>query len=207
VKFVPTGGVGPKTMGDYLSIPAVAAEGAPGWFPGTVSWFRTSPESWSSRPRPCPWQRPSDRTPPQTHGASTTTIGALIIRPASVRCGSGPRRRSGHRRATEGTTCLADCDMPLACAPPLRPRWPTTRPVATLRTASSRVAWTRSSSLGSTMTASARGAANRHGTVVPYDLNYRPSLWKSIGGPDKAQLVNPGDCQEYRRADRQRGGL
>ena len=25
-------------------------------------------------------------------------------------------------------------------------------------------------------------AARRHGTVVSYDLNYRPSLWKAIGG-------------------------
>ncbi len=33
-------------------------------------------------------------------------------------------------------------------------------------------------------------AARRHGTVVSYDLNYRPSLWKSIGGQDKAQQVN-----------------
>ncbi|MCE9613728.1 MAG: sugar kinase [Lentisphaerae bacterium] len=33
-------------------------------------------------------------------------------------------------------------------------------------------------------------AAHRHGTVTSYDLNYRPSLWKSIGGPKKAQAVN-----------------
>lgn len=33
-------------------------------------------------------------------------------------------------------------------------------------------------------------AAQRHGTVVSYDLNYRPSLWKSIGGQAKAQEVN-----------------
>lgn len=33
-------------------------------------------------------------------------------------------------------------------------------------------------------------AAKRHGTVVSYDLNYRPSLWRSIGGPAKAQQVN-----------------
>lgn len=33
-------------------------------------------------------------------------------------------------------------------------------------------------------------AANRHGTIVSYDLNYRPSLWKSIGGLDKAREVN-----------------
>lgn len=33
-------------------------------------------------------------------------------------------------------------------------------------------------------------AAKRHGTVVSYDLNYRPSLWKSIGGQKKAQEVN-----------------
>jgi len=33
-------------------------------------------------------------------------------------------------------------------------------------------------------------AAHRYGTVVSYDLNYRPSLWKSIGGQAKAQAVN-----------------
>ncbi|MGL6076685.1 MAG: PfkB family carbohydrate kinase [Fimbriiglobus sp.] len=33
-------------------------------------------------------------------------------------------------------------------------------------------------------------AAKRHGTITSYDLNYRPSLWKSIGGPKKAQEVN-----------------
>src|SRR6266581_6932269 len=32
--------------------------------------------------------------------------------------------------------------------------------------------------------------AKQHGTVVSYDLNYRPSLWKSIGGQKKAQEVN-----------------
>jgi 2-dehydro-3-deoxygluconokinase len=33
-------------------------------------------------------------------------------------------------------------------------------------------------------------AANKHGTIVSYDLNYRPSLWKAIGGQEKAQEVN-----------------
>jgi 2-dehydro-3-deoxygluconokinase len=33
-------------------------------------------------------------------------------------------------------------------------------------------------------------AARRHGTIVSYDLNYRPSLWKAIGGQDKAREVN-----------------
>ena len=32
--------------------------------------------------------------------------------------------------------------------------------------------------------------ARKHGTIVSYDLNYRPSLWKSIGGQKKAQEVN-----------------
>ena len=32
--------------------------------------------------------------------------------------------------------------------------------------------------------------AKQYGTVVSYDLNYRPSLWKSIGGQAKAQEVN-----------------
>ncbi len=33
-------------------------------------------------------------------------------------------------------------------------------------------------------------AARRHGTVISYDLNYRPSLWKSAGGHAKAIEVN-----------------
>ena len=33
-------------------------------------------------------------------------------------------------------------------------------------------------------------AAKKYGTVVSYDLNYRPSLWKDIGGSQKAQQVN-----------------
>lgn len=36
----------------------------------------------------------------------------------------------------------------------------------------------------------AMDAAHRHGTPVSYDLNYRASLWKSIGGKEKAQEVN-----------------
>src|SRR5262250_3071133 len=36
----------------------------------------------------------------------------------------------------------------------------------------------------------AMNAARKHGTIVSYDLNYRPSLWKSIGGKQRAQEVN-----------------
>ena len=32
--------------------------------------------------------------------------------------------------------------------------------------------------------------AKQYGTVVSYDLNYRPSLWKSIGGQKRAREVN-----------------
>lgn len=32
--------------------------------------------------------------------------------------------------------------------------------------------------------------AKKYGTIVSYDLNYRPSLWKDIGGKKKAQAVN-----------------
>jgi len=38
--------------------------------------------------------------------------------------------------------------------------------------------------------AEAMAAARRHGTIVSYDLNYRPSLWKGIGGKAQAQAVN-----------------
>ena len=33
-------------------------------------------------------------------------------------------------------------------------------------------------------------AAKKHGTIISYDLNYRPSLWKNFGGQKKAQEVN-----------------
>ena len=36
----------------------------------------------------------------------------------------------------------------------------------------------------------AASSARANGTIVSYDLNYRPSLWKSIGGKAKAQEVN-----------------
>ncbi len=36
----------------------------------------------------------------------------------------------------------------------------------------------------------AMDAARKHGTSISYDLNYRDSLWKSIGGKAKAQEVN-----------------
>ena len=32
--------------------------------------------------------------------------------------------------------------------------------------------------------------AHKHGTIISYDLNYRDSLWKGIGGQAKAQQVN-----------------
>jgi 2-dehydro-3-deoxygluconokinase len=33
-------------------------------------------------------------------------------------------------------------------------------------------------------------AAKRHGTIVSYDLNYRPSLWRAVGGVTRAREVN-----------------
>jgi 2-dehydro-3-deoxygluconokinase len=38
--------------------------------------------------------------------------------------------------------------------------------------------------------AQALQAARRHGTITSYDLNYRPSLWKSFGGQKRCQEVN-----------------
>ncbi|MDF1861486.1 MAG: sugar kinase [Verrucomicrobiales bacterium] len=40
------------------------------------------------------------------------------------------------------------------------------------------------------LTIEACKAAQENGTIVSYDLNYRPSLWKAIGGLEKAQEVN-----------------
>ncbi|MBQ6022829.1 MAG: sugar kinase [Clostridia bacterium] len=33
-------------------------------------------------------------------------------------------------------------------------------------------------------------AAKKYGTIVSYDLNYRPSLWKAVGGKEKAREIN-----------------
>jgi 2-dehydro-3-deoxygluconokinase len=47
--------------------------------------------------------------------------------------------------------------------------------------------------LSDTTTAVAREAmesARRHGAIVSYDLNYRPSLWAAIGGEGRAREVN-----------------
>jgi 2-dehydro-3-deoxygluconokinase len=35
-------------------------------------------------------------------------------------------------------------------------------------------------------------AAKKHGTIISYDLNYRDSLWKGIGGQARAREVNRG---------------
>jgi len=40
------------------------------------------------------------------------------------------------------------------------------------------------------LTLEAIRTAKRHGTVVSYDLNYRPSLWRASGGIRRAQEVN-----------------
>ncbi|MER7455930.1 sugar kinase [Micromonospora sp. NPDC126480] len=36
----------------------------------------------------------------------------------------------------------------------------------------------------------AMAAARRHGTIISYDLNYRPSIWQGVGGQDRARHVN-----------------
>ncbi len=36
----------------------------------------------------------------------------------------------------------------------------------------------------------AMAAARRHGTIIAYDLNYRPSLWKAFGGLARCREVN-----------------
>jgi 2-dehydro-3-deoxygluconokinase len=46
------------------------------------------------------------------------------------------------------------------------------------------------SSTTAAVAAEAMAAARRHGAIVSYDLNYRPSLWRSIGGQEQAQKIN-----------------
>jgi len=40
------------------------------------------------------------------------------------------------------------------------------------------------------LTLEAMRAARQHGTIVSFDLNYRPSLWKANGGPEAAAEIN-----------------
>jgi 2-dehydro-3-deoxygluconokinase len=46
------------------------------------------------------------------------------------------------------------------------------------------------SELSALVAEEAMAAAQRHGTVVSYDTNYRPSLWADIGGPARAREIN-----------------
>jgi 2-dehydro-3-deoxygluconokinase len=46
-----------------------------------------------------------------------------------------------------------------------------------------------SASTGPVVIEAAR-AAKKYGTIVSYDLNYRPSLWKGFGGLDKCREIN-----------------
>src|SRR5438445_8151747 len=41
-------------------------------------------------------------------------------------------------------------------------------------------------------------AARKHGAIVSYDLNYRDSLWKGIGGRDRAREVNRAPARDGR---------
>ena len=50
-------------------------------------------------------------------------------------------------------------------------------------------------------------AARRHGTVVSYDLNYRPSLWDSVGRARPGPRGERPDRRARGRPHRQRGGL
>ncbi len=53
----------------------------------------------------------------------------------------------------------------------------------------------------------AMAAAHRHGVVVSYDLNYRPSLWKRDRRPGPRAGGQPRTGPVRRRHARQRGGL
>lgn len=46
----------------------------------------------------------------------------------------------------------------------------------------------------SQVTLDAIAAARRHGSIVSYDLNYRPSLWAQRGGSDAARALNRQIC-------------
>ena len=50
-------------------------------------------------------------------------------------------------------------------------------------------------------------AAKRHGTIVSYDLNYRPSLLERLRRIGHVPQDQPGDRAPCRRDDRQRGRL
>lgn len=52
------------------------------------------------------------------------------------------------------------------------------------------------SETASALVVEAAQAARRHGVIVSYDLNYRPSLWKENGGVARARVVN-GEIARY----------
>ena len=63
------------------------------------------------------------------------------------------------------------------------------------------------SSTAAALALEAMTAARRHGAVVSFDLNYRPSLWHASGGTEAAADDEPPPRRAGRRAPRERGGL
>ena len=107
------------------------------------------------------------------HGSQRAQLHRARIRRArsawaSRTAATRPPRSSGRERST-GSTCSA--------------RWGC---AGSTRAASS----PRLSETTPEVVEEAVAAAARHGTVVSYDLNYRPSLWKGIGGVERAREVN-----------------
>ena len=92
------------------------------------------------------------------------------VRGASASPTAATRQPGASRPATStGTTCSADQGV----------RW--------LHTGGIYAAISPSAPL---VIAEAIDAAHAHGVIVSYDLNYRPSLWRALGGIDEARRVN-----------------
>ena len=111
--------------------------------------------------------------------------------------GVGRTVRNGLNFTERGFGVRAAAAAPIAATPPSARSSPATSIGSRSSAQQNGARWFHTGGIFAALSAStadvaaeAMDAARSHGTPVSYDLNYRDSLWKSIGGKAKAQEVN-----------------
>jgi hypothetical protein len=166
VGFMPTGGISAENLAGYLAVPAVVACGGSWLMPPDAVADGDFGRRRSRPPRLAPVRRRRPRRPQRAE------LHRARLRRARSRRLLRSRPHGGGVDASGGGRLGLDLRRRRGALVPhgrdLR------RPLRDHRRRGCR----------------GLAAARRHGVVVSYDLNYRPSLWKSIGGRARAAEVN-----------------
>ena len=123
MRFIPTGGITPDTLGDYLRHPAVLAVGgswmvAPGLVAGgdfdEIARLTSEAVAIVTRESRCPLSPPGR---PATAGTTRSRSARSCCASIPATSGSGPPGSSGSGRAAGSTTWCAGCAAASGCAP------------------------------------------------------------------------------------------